>query len=273
MAEMSVIWLRVAAALYSLGLVHAILTLTRKRETLFKYALAAFSVGGVLHLVSIVEEGIFTGHFPTNNFYESLSMCAFLITLTFLFVYWRYKLETLSVFIFPTVFMMTLIATMGNPVSAWSSPVVRNAWLTVHIILVLLGYAALLFATVGSVIYLFQERELKSKKPRRLYYRLPALGTLDDLISKTITFGFVFITLAIIAGSTWAFVELRTGWITEPKIIISFVTWALYMALVFFRVNAGWRGRKAAVMTVAAVLCSVVTWAAHSRLGAMLVQQ
>lgn len=273
MAEMSVIWLRVAAALYSLGLVHAILTLTRKREGLFRFALAAFSVGGVLHLVSIVEEGIFTGHFPTRNIYESLSLFAFLITLTFLFVYWRYKLETLSVFIFPLVFMMTLVATLGNPVSAWTSPVVKDAWLTVHIILVLLGYAALAFATVASVVYLFQERELKSKKPRRLYHRLPPLGTLDDLISKTIAFGFVFITLAIIAGSTWALVELKGAWMSNPAIIISFLTWGIYMALLFFRVNAGWRGRKAAVMTVTAAVCSALTWAAHSQLGAMLVHQ
>ena len=34
MAEMSVIWLRVAAAFYSLGLLHAILTLIRRREHL-----------------------------------------------------------------------------------------------------------------------------------------------------------------------------------------------------------------------------------------------
>ena len=44
---------------------------------------------------------------------------------------------------------MALVATLGNPVSAWSSPVVRNAWLTVHIVLVLLGYAALLLTAVG----------------------------------------------------------------------------------------------------------------------------
>ena len=40
-------------------------------------------------------------------------------------------------------FVMSLVATLGNPVSAWSSPVVRNAWLTVHIVLVLLGLALL----------------------------------------------------------------------------------------------------------------------------------
>jgi ABC-type uncharacterized transport system permease subunit len=273
MAEMSVIWLRVAAVLYSLGLVHAILTLTRKRESLFRYALTAFSIGGVFHFVSLVEEGLYTGRFPTNNFYESLAMCAFLLTASFLFVYWRYKLETLGVFIFPLVFVMTMVATMGNPVNVWTSPVVRNAWLTVHIILVLLGYACVVFATVSAVLYLVQERELKNKKPRRMYYRLPPLGTLDDLISKAMAFGFVFITLAIIAGSTWAFIELRGNWLAEPKIAISFVTWGLYMALVFSRVAAGWRGRKAAVLTVATVLCSAITWAAHSRLGAFLVTQ
>src|SRR6202167_4232693 len=143
MAEMSVIWLRVAAALYSVGLLHAILTLVRKREHLFRVALAAFAIGAVLHFVSIVEEGLLMRHCPITNFYETLSMCAFLITTLFLFVYWRYKTESLSVFIFPLVFVMTLVATLGTPVDAWSSPMVRSAWLDVHITLVLLGFAAL----------------------------------------------------------------------------------------------------------------------------------
>jgi hypothetical protein len=42
---MSVIWLRVAAGLYSLGLLHAILTLVRRREHLFRVALGAFALG------------------------------------------------------------------------------------------------------------------------------------------------------------------------------------------------------------------------------------
>ena len=79
MAEMSVIWLRVAAALYSLGLLHAILTLVRKREHLFRLALVAFAVATVLHFVSIVEEGLLTNRCPITNFYETLSMCAFLL--------------------------------------------------------------------------------------------------------------------------------------------------------------------------------------------------
>ena len=272
MAEMSVIWLRVAAGLYSLGLLHAILTLVRRREHLFRVALGAFALGSVFHFVSIIEEGIVNHRCPITNFYETLSMCAFLIVVLYLLVHWRYKVESLSVFIFPLVFVMGLVATLGNPVSAWSSPVVRNAWLTVHIVLVLLGYAALLFTAVASVVYLFQERELKTRKPRKSYYRLPALGTLDDLISKSMAVGFVLITLAVIAGSTWAFIELKTAWISQPKIAISFFTWGVYLALVCLRVAAGWRGRKAAIMTVVLVGFSALTWAAHARLGALLLK-
>jgi len=273
MAEMSVIWLRVAAAFYSLGLLHAILTLVRRREHLFRVALGAFSLGSVFHFVSIVEEGIASNRCPIANFYETLSMCAFLVVIVYLAVYLRYRLESLSVFIFPLVFVMALVATFGNPVTAFSSPIVRNAWLTVHIVLVLLGYATLLLTAVASVLYLFQERELKRKKPNKFYYRLPPLGTLDELISKFMGVGFVLITLAVIAGSTWAFIALQGDWIRQPKIAISFFTWGTYLAMVCLRVTAGWRGRKAAIMTITVVGFSALTWAAHARLGYMLFPQ
>jgi hypothetical protein len=57
MAETGVFWLRVAAALYSLGLLHAILTLVRRRDSLFRVALGAFGLGAVFHLVSIIDDG------------------------------------------------------------------------------------------------------------------------------------------------------------------------------------------------------------------------
>jgi ABC-type uncharacterized transport system permease subunit len=139
-------------------------------------------------------------------------------------------------------------------------------------VLVLMGYAALSFTAVASVLYLFQERELKSKKPSKFYYRLPPLGTLDELISKFMALGFVLITLAVVAGSTWAFIELKGDWVRQPKIAISFFTWGVYLALVCLRVTAGIRGRKAAVMTIVLVGFSAMTWAAHARLGNLLLR-
>src|SRR5215510_8449746 len=122
MAEMSVLWLRVAAALYSIGLLHAILTLVRRREHLFRVAFGAFLLGAVFHLVSILEEGIINNRCPIATFYELLSMCAFLLVLLYLGVHLRYRLEGLGVFIFPLVFVMTLVATFGAPLTQFSTP-------------------------------------------------------------------------------------------------------------------------------------------------------
>jgi ABC-type transport system involved in cytochrome c biogenesis permease subunit len=267
MAEMSVIWLRVAAGLYSLGLLDAILTIIQRRARLFRVAVGALILGGVFHLVSIIEQGVVIGRFPASGFYESMSLCALLITALFLVVYWRYRLESLGVFIFPLIFVMTLVASLGRPVEAsWASPMMRETWLKVHVVLVLIGYAALLFTAAAAVLYLLQERELKRKKPRSFYHRLPPLGTLDDLITRFMGVGFAFITVAVIVVSIWASVEFGTRWVADPKIAISMFTWVIYLVMIFLRVSAGWRGRKAAVLAITALGCSALTWAAHAQL-------
>ncbi len=265
-------WLRVAASLYSMGLLYAILTVVRRRQQLYKIAFATFALGGVFHFVSIVDQGIATGHFPASNIFESLSLCAFAVTLIFFLTSLKYPLESLSAFIFPLVFMMTLAAALSTPVGNWTSPVLRNAWLIVHVVAALLGYAALTFTAVAALLYLVQERQLKTKNPSEWAHRLPPLGTLDEIVSRSIAFGFAFVTAGMLAGTIWAFIEFGTKWVTNPSIGLSFVTWGIYLALVFFRASAGWRGRKAAVLALIALCCSAMTWAAHARLEYMLTQ-
>src|SRR6185312_10131817 len=134
MGESSLLWLRVAAGLYSLGLFDAIITVLRRRESLFRIALGAFGLGAIFQLVSIVEQGLVQHHFPANDFFQSMSLCAWVVAALFVAIYWRYKAESLSVFVFPLVFVMTLIAALRSPVTTWSSEAVRSTWLIVHIV-------------------------------------------------------------------------------------------------------------------------------------------
>jgi len=266
MPGMNVLWLRVAAALYLLGLVDALVGVVRGRSGMFRLALGMFYTGAVLQMVSILQDGLTTGRFPANDFYQSASLCAFLIAVLFLILYWRTRWESLSIFVFPLVFLLTLLGSLRGPGVGWASAEVRGVWLLVHVVLVLVGYAALLFTGVASVFYLVRERQLKRKTSRGPFDRLPPLGMLDELTWKTMALGFVFITLAVIAGCTWAFVEWKRRWLSDPRIVISLVTWLLYLVMVFLRVTAGWRGRKAALMVIALGGCSALTWAAHTGL-------
>jgi ABC-type uncharacterized transport system permease subunit len=269
MQAMSATWLRAAAVLYSVGLLHSILTVLRRRPAAFRPALLSFAVGAVLHMVSLVEQTVWMRHFPLNNSYETASSCAFLIALVFLAMYARYRIETLGVFLWPLVAVLTLVGALGAPLGTWTSAGVRDALLTVHVALVLVGYAALLVMAASSAIYLIQERQLKSKDPGVLTDRLPPLATLDELITRSTAVAFALITVAVIVASIWASVESGAHWIREPKILISLATWVLYLMLAYLRVTLGWRGRKAAYMGILVVGFSALTWAAHSGLRSL----
>jgi ABC-type transport system involved in cytochrome c biogenesis permease subunit len=168
---------------------------------------------------------------------------------------------------------MALVGAMEIPVSSWSNPRVRDAWLIVHVLLVMLGYAALVLAAVASIFYLAGERQLKRKDRRGgLFGKLPPLRTLDRIITRAMGFAFVLITLSLIVGSIWAFIESGNSWIGEPKIAISFITWGFYLVMVYLRTSAGWRGRKAAMLVLTVICCSALTWAAHIGLKPLLVQ-
>lgn len=264
MHEISVFWLRAAAALYAVGLFHTLQVATRSGTSIFRPALISFAAGVVLHMVAIVENAVMSVAVLPAGFSNSVSLCAFLIGVLFLIVYARYRIESLGVLLFPLVFVMTAVAAVNAPPQSWSSGEARNTWLAVHIILVLLGYSALLLTAFASVLYLLQERQLKRKKPIALLERLPPLGTLDNLISGSLGFGFVLITLGVVTGATWAYIESQgRSALTDPRMTTALITWAACLLMVLLRITAGWRGRKAALMAVAVVACSAATWALH----------
>lgn len=258
-------WLWVALALYSLGLAHAIVTVAQRREKFLGVALSALALGAVFHLVSLVEEGLAVGHFPITTLSESASLASFLLAASYLIVHWRYRLQSLSVFVFPLVFVLTLPAAFDRS-AALLPPVLKTAWLYLHVSMIVLGYTAFFLTFAAGLMYLLQEHELKSKRPRALYHRLPALESIDDLAYKSLTIGFPFITMGIVTGAIWASSVWGPEWPTDPKIAWAFATWMIYLGLLFARWVAGWRGRKAAYISILGFLAILVTWGTNSGL-------
>ena len=57
-------------------------------------------------------------------------------------------------------------------------------------------------------------------------------------------------TLGIVTGSLWAGVYWGTYWSWDPRQISSAITWLLYASLLQGRITGGWRGRRAATLTI-----------------------
>jgi ABC-type uncharacterized transport system permease subunit len=272
MIDASTFWLRAAAGLYAVGLLHSLLAAVRQGQGAFGVALSAFRLAVVLHGVSIVDLGMGMGRIPIDTVYQTLSLCAFLMALGFVVLEKRYRFGSASVALYPLVFAMVLTAAMEQPMTPSDNEGLRDVWLVVHILLVLAGYAAMAFTALSAVAYLVQERRLKTKQPSSLLERLPPLATLDGMLTKSLGLSFAFLTLGLIFGVMWAFLYSNPGWMGEPRITISVFTWALLLILMFLRSTAGWRGRKVALMAIAVLCCSALTWVTHTGLGAVLAQ-
>ncbi|MFQ5696626.1 MAG: inner membrane protein YpjD [Terriglobia bacterium] len=260
---MSLLWLWVALGLYSLGLLHALVTVVARREAWFRAALAAIALGFIFHFVSLVERALTSGRFPVTNIAEATSLFAFLITLGFLLVYWLYRTTSLSVFTFPIVFAMTLASALSQRPGGVVEPLLERRWVSAHISLTLAGYTALILAFLAGLMYLMQERELKRRKPRAFYYRLPPLETVDRVGSLALALGFPFITVGLVIGLVVAAGEWNAGWMGDPKVWFSFAMWVIYLLLILARFGVGWRGHKAALFSIVGLAMALATWGAN----------
>lgn len=270
MEQRGILLLRIALVLYSLGLMDSLYSVVKQRRQLFRPALYAFVAGGALHLAAVAHFALAQGRMPVQTLPQMSALAALFMTAAFLAVYLRFKYESLAVFVFPPVFLLTLAGSLGG---SWPTPArpTLDWWISLHAALFLLGYAALFLTAVAGVMYLIQERELKSKRPRAFYYRLPPLGKLDEIGYQALAAAFVLITLGLVAASVWAFAKWGPNWVVDPTIALAMLTWAISFAMVVSRLAAGWRGRRGAYFSIAGFSCAALTWVvnsgAHSFMG------
>jgi cytochrome c-type biogenesis protein CcsB len=260
---MHVLLLRLALGLYCVGLVHSVLTVFTKKQTFFRPSAIAVAIGFAFHAASIVLRAVQLQSIPLTQRYEGFSFFAAVAVLAFFLVYSRYRIAWLGVVAFPVIFIMTFMANLDRD-SAGSIPEVLSLkgsqWIYIHTPLVILAYVALFIAFSAAVLYLLQERELKSKHPSMFYTRLPSLEICDDLAYRALAIGFPLMTMGIVAGALWAQTAWGSRWAGDPKILFSIVTWLIYLLLIHYRLIAGWRGKKAAYLSIAGFVGVLVTF-------------
>ena len=260
---MAIIWLRVALALYGLGLVYVLVALTRTKDLLNRLALHSAYLGMVFHFVAITETVRQSGQFGLASLSVAASVLGFLIMVVFLLVYMAYQTTSPGMLVFPLVFLLTFVGAVGQEPFVLTSATARQGWLVAHIALIFAGYAALVLSFSASLIYLLQEHTLKSKKSGGLLSRLPPLQVTDEIGFRSLLLGFPFMTAGLAAGMVIAQAHFGRVDFLDPKILFSVLTWAVYLVLIYTRWNSGWRGRRAAYLAAGAFAMAVVAWVAN----------
>jgi ABC-type uncharacterized transport system permease subunit len=267
---MYLLWLRVAAILYaaaSVAVFPAVLYgLTRWRKTCVHLA----GLGFFFHFISCVEMLVQAHHWMPVGVREAESLLGFAVAGVFFLVWWLYDAISLGIFALPLTFFIVFVPSLGPDRYTFPSEGVRFGWLVTHIGALAAAFVALGFSLLASVLYLVQERRLKSKhKPGEESWWLPLewlppLDTLERIAHATLEFGFFCMTIGLVIGSILAEDTARgSAYFYDPKVIASFAMWAIYVTLLFVRRSAGLRGRRAVYLSGAVFLVMLAVLAAN----------
>ncbi len=248
--ETNVLLFELALTFYFLATISGIIEICRGKKVTSRFALYLSIVGFLFHTSNIIIRYMKGGHVPVTSMHEATSFLSWCILLLFFFHEYRYKLGLLSSFIMPIVLMLMLSSAFSPREIKALSPELQSYWFGIHVIFAFLGDAAFAMACGIGVMYLIQERFVKSKRISGLFQRLPSLQVLDEINYHLITLGFPFLTLAMITGVIWANSAWGTYWRWDPKEVWSLITWLIYALLLHMRLTVGWRGKKAAILSI-----------------------
>lgn len=235
----------------------ALAYLVQRHDLIHRLSVLAALAGWAVHTVALVVRSLQLGAPPLGNLADAISVAVWVIVLLEVLIEQRTGVRVLGAFVFPIVVMLGLKATNGRPGAL--APALGSAWVWIHIALAMVGIAAFVFNFAGAIMYLLQERQLKTKRPGAFYYRLPALQTLDRLTFRTLALGFPFLTTGLVLGVLWARAAWGSTFTFDPLAFFSFVAWVIYAGTLAGRAAAGWHGRRAAYFSIVGFVALVLT--------------
>jgi cytochrome c-type biogenesis protein CcsB len=211
-------------------------------------------LGTLLLAAAVVLRGVAAGRVPWANMYEFAITGSLLVAVAYLVLARRYDLRSLALWVTGVLLLtiglaVTVLYVPAGPLV----PALRSPWLVIHVAAATIAAAFFTLGMVAAALYLVRDvADRRGSGGGRLVSRLPSAVALDRVAYRTVAFGFPVWTFAVIAGAIWAEYAWGRYWGWDPKETWSLITWIVYAAYLHARTTAGWRGRRAAVVSLVA---------------------
>lgn len=217
----------------------------------------------------LVLRWITAGHFPLSNLYESLIFLAWAFTSMHLVCASFIQLPFLAAITAPVTLLTFTFATFSLPKEMQKAsalvPALQSNWLMMHVSIMILSYAALLFGSLFALVFLLVPNTLKFQTAETIpsdisrqvtSSHLSKLGqTLDNCSYRILGFGFPLLTMGILSGAVWANEAWGSYWSWDPKETWALITWLVFAIYLHARLTRGWIGTKPAIIAA----CGFVT--------------
>jgi ABC-type uncharacterized transport system permease subunit len=248
--DWALIGLRAALLLYAAGFASALAPLLAGRRGPSRVTPWLACAGLACHTLALFILGGTLRRCPLGTPPEILSAVAWASVLVALAVWWRFRVEILSLVVLPFAVVVLSIAKVVPGVMLPVPDHLRMPIRQFHVGSVVLGVAALTVSFGAGLMYVIVDRALKSKRPAVYFRALPPLEGCDRIGLLSLMWAYPLLTLGIVTGAIYS--ESLTGspWTWQTRENLAILAWIILGIVVIARLGWGWRGRRAALLTI-----------------------
>lgn len=183
----------------------------------------------VLHAAYLTGFAAALDHLPVSSRAEFLSLVALCVGFVYLFAERKHGDPNTGVFFLPLVFL-----TQG-----WSSWLMDHSYVPpllhenpiygVHVLFTVFGFTALAISALYALMYILLAKQLKARNLGLIFRRLPSLDVLERMSRLATLCGIIFLGIGLATGHFLAIYVLDDFNLLDPKIVITYVAWAVYV--------------------------------------------
>lgn len=256
---MATAFLPIALVAYLVGVFLAGLSLIYHSEAARGGASSLFVVAWLAHVGAVLQQGRLTGQFPLSNVAEYLLLLGLAVMTLHLVIWFVWRVHAAGLLLPPLVALAGFIAMTLLSADATPRAGRPEGLFLFHTTVSTLGMATLCVALAMSLIFLIQDRALKSHRTMRVLERLPSLDRCDQIGFQALVIGFVLLTVGIVTGLIVNASVHDRIWVPGAKQLFPMLAWAVFAVVLAGRYRAGLRGRTSAYWTITGVTLGLLS--------------
>lgn len=204
------------------------------------------AAGIAAHYLALLDRSQGLHTVPYDDLYGSMSLFAWLLGVTYLGLELFHRQRSVGAMVTLLLVVWLGLLEIFAPHAIPAPPPERGALFAWHVTLDTWSYAAFALSFLLSIVYLVQDRVLRSHHPGAPFWRFPALDVLDRMSRSSVYVGLSALAAGVLIAFAW---ERRlTGGFSlgDPKVIVTLLIVVVYAAYLWLSRRAKWRGARAA---------------------------
>jgi ABC-type uncharacterized transport system permease subunit len=240
------VWVELALLSYVVGFAYSVYSLATNRFLTSRVTFCAICFGFAFSTMFLFDRGHAIGRCPITNRFEVLVFMTWSMVLIYLVIGSSYRLSLMGAFTAPVTAALLFFAVVFSPTEPVTKRIKVNPWLEAHTSFLMVACGAFALACIAGVMFLVQERQLKTRKPSSIFYRLPPITALSVANSRLLWLGFILFTVGLATGF------LIGGRINWAQAAWSILVWCLYGGIIIARIRHAMAAKWVATLSIVA---------------------